>query len=112
MSDRKILDNKLINTRMNNDRQTTLSKLNEYYYYSRYMLEPVVTTHTHRALHNFGLLGGPVNNDDYTNIIDLESKLLCITTKQRYNAGEHKVDMNNKNNLNNFQLIDFKATII
>ena len=112
MSDRKILDNKLINTRMNNDRQTTLSKLNEYSYYSSYMLEPVVTKHTHRALHNFGLLGGPINNDDYINIIDLESKLLGINTKQASNTVENKVDMNKKNKLNDFQLIDFKATVI
>jgi hypothetical protein len=112
MSDRNILDNKLINTSINNDRQSTLSKLNEYAYYSSYMLEPVVTKHTHKALHTFGLLGGPINNDDYTNIIDLESQLLGINTKQRYNTDAHKVDMNKKNKLNNFQLIDFKATII
>ena len=112
MSDRDILNNKLINTSIRNDKQSTLSKLNEYAYFSSYMLEPVVTKHTHQALHTFGLLGGPINNDNYTNIVDLESKLLGINTKQKYNADEHKVDMHKKNKLNNFQLINFKKILL
>jgi len=112
MCDNKIRDNKLINSSINNDKATTLSKLNEYSYYSSYMLEGVTTNHTSRALHTFGLLGGPVNNDTYTNIIDLESKLLGINNKIKYNSDKRKVNIEKTNNLNEFQLIDFKETVL
>jgi len=112
MCDHKIRDNKLLNTSIRNDKATTLSKLNEYSYYSSYMLEGVTTNHTRRALHTFGLLGGPVNNDTYTNVIDLESKLLGINKKITYNSDKHKVNVQKNNNLNEFQLIDFKETTL
>lgn len=112
MSDRIIMNNKQINTSINNDEQTTLSKIDEYSYYSNYMLESVSTQHTNRALHKFGLLGGPVNNDSYVNVIDLESKLLGINNKTKYNTDENKVNIQKKNKLNEFQLINFKESIV
>lgn len=112
MSDRKIMDNKQLDTRINYDEQATLRKIKEDVYYSNYMLESVTTNHTSKALHTFGLIGGPVNNDAYINVIDLESKLLGINNKTKYNSNERIIDMNKQNKLNDFQLIDFKETII
>jgi|TARA_B110000208_G_C11714151_1_gene410437 hypothetical protein len=112
MSDRKIMDNKQLDTRLNYDEAATLRKIKEDLYYSNYMLESVTTNHTSKALHTFGLIGGPVNNDSYTNIIDLESKLLGIHTKTKYNSNERVLDTTKQNKLNDFQLIDFKETII
>ena len=112
MSDRKIMDNKQLDTRIRFDKETTLRKIKEDLYYSNYMLESVTTNHTSKALHTFGLVGGPVNNDYYTNVVDLESQLLGIHNKTKYNTNKRVLDTTKQNKLNEFQLIDFKETII
>ena len=60
--------------------------------------------HTNKALHTFGLLGGPIVSNNYTDIIDLESQLKGIK--------KNKIDKTSIKYLNQFQLINFKETIV
>ena len=72
----------MINTRMNHDKVTYSRKLAESSYYSKYVLDHTTRDHTNKALHTFGLLGGPIVSNNYTDIIDLESQLKGIQKKK------------------------------
>ena len=112
MCERIIMDNKMIYTNIRRDDQSSLSKDKDNQYYSNYMLESVTTQHPNKALHTFGLVGGPVNNENYNNVVDLESQILGLNNKIKYTSKDNKVDKNIKNKLHEFQLIDFKETIV
>lgn len=112
MSDNKFYDQPIINTRLNNDDDTYLRKNTEISKYSNYILDKTTMEHSRKAIHTFGLLGGPIINNNYNTLIDIESKLKGMSNKHEYDMGKKTIDESSIEYLKEFQLIDFKETIV